>query len=165
MDEHDDDVSRTYPVRENMPFQRRMWAFERIGWYGLCLLVGLTLSGLFSKGPLSWATIELKDRRATLEYDRFLRNGTHTDLTLDLRLSNGTVATLGGPLLDAVSLESVHPQPRSMRTVGDGLELTFKDGQDHTRAHVTLGVDGLGLQRAYLRVGEETVPFWIFIFP
>lgn len=166
MDEHDEMRSRTYPVKEDMAFQWRMWTVERVGRYGLCLLLLLTLAGLFSRGPLSWATLELT--HATLEYDRFLRNGSHTDVTLDLHAPGAarTVAVLGGEALDAISLESIHPQAESMRTVRDGLELTFRaDDTGHTRAHLSLGVNGLGLQRAYLRVGDDTVPFWIFIFP
>lgn len=47
--------SRRDPVREDMALQRKVWRFERWGWYGLLLLVALTLGGLFSKGPLSEA--------------------------------------------------------------------------------------------------------------
>lgn len=49
--------SRRVPVRENMPLQIRGWQIERVGWYGLLLLVALALAGLFSKGPLSDARL------------------------------------------------------------------------------------------------------------
>jgi hypothetical protein len=45
--------SRNVPVRENMALQIRGWQIERLGWYGLLLLMALALAGLFSKGPLS----------------------------------------------------------------------------------------------------------------
>lgn len=49
--DHSDLHNRHYPVEEDMALQRRVWRFERIGWYALLLLIGLSLAGLFSKGP------------------------------------------------------------------------------------------------------------------
>lgn len=47
--------SRRYPIAEDMALQCRIWRFERIGWWGLGLVVLLALLGLFSRGPLSRA--------------------------------------------------------------------------------------------------------------
>ena len=49
--------NRSGPVEEDMPLQLRVWRIERAGWYALLLLVMLALLGLFSKGPLSDATV------------------------------------------------------------------------------------------------------------
>ncbi len=51
--QHDDFRDRSYPVEEDIGFQRKVWRFERIGWYALLLIIVLTLAGVFSKGPLS----------------------------------------------------------------------------------------------------------------
>lgn len=42
--------SRRYPIAEDMALQCRIWRFERIGWWGLGLVVLLALLGLFSRG-------------------------------------------------------------------------------------------------------------------
>ncbi|WP_263141394.1 hypothetical protein [Pseudomonas sp. RIT-PI-AD] len=168
MDEHDELRSRDYPVNEDMPFQRKIWAFERIGWYGLCLMVLLTLAGLFSRGPLSWAAVEVKGGAARLEYDRFMRNGANTTFTLDVRQlgASHNVVTLTGEALDVLALDSIQPQPESMRSEVDGLELTFKaDANGHTRANLSLRPDGVGLLKARLGANGQTAPFWVFIYP
>lgn len=53
MTEEEEFMSRADPVEEDLRLQRRVWRFERIGWVTLLIIVGLTLAGLFSKGPLS----------------------------------------------------------------------------------------------------------------
>lgn len=42
----DELISRRYPIRENIPMQKRVWRFERVGWYVLVIIVLLALAGL-----------------------------------------------------------------------------------------------------------------------
>lgn len=44
---------REHPGAEDMSLQRKVWRFQRAGWYVLMAIVILTLLGLFSRGPLS----------------------------------------------------------------------------------------------------------------
>jgi hypothetical protein len=44
-------MDRALPIREDMAFQRRCWAFQSAGWIVMVGLLGLTAVGLFSKGP------------------------------------------------------------------------------------------------------------------
>ena len=51
----DEAVSRKYPVREDMRFQRRSWALERVGWAVLALIAIAGLTGALGNGPASRA--------------------------------------------------------------------------------------------------------------
>ncbi|HKS12719.1 MAG TPA: hypothetical protein VJS90_06725, partial [Pseudomonas sp.] len=81
----DEHHARQYPVSEDMRMQRRVWRFERLGWYGLLVVVGLTLAGLFGNGPLSDRTANSADGRVQVEYARFSRNGAGEQLRIRVK--------------------------------------------------------------------------------
>ncbi len=47
-DNRDELESRSYPIREDMTLQQRLWKTERVGWYLILLILALALAGLFS---------------------------------------------------------------------------------------------------------------------
>lgn len=42
----DELISRRYPIREDIPMQKRVWRYERVGWYVRVIIVLLALAGL-----------------------------------------------------------------------------------------------------------------------
>ncbi len=145
--DHSDLHSRHYPVDEDMALQRRVWRFERVGWYTLVLLIGLTLAGLFSRGPLSNAERHSADGQLRVEYQRFMRNGASDALIIHLQGKPGEPieVAINGQLLQGFNVEMLQPQPLKASTAGEGVRLWLLSDTDGRAAlHVTLRSDGVG---------------------
>ncbi|HSC82386.1 MAG TPA: hypothetical protein VLC30_02110 [Pseudomonas sp.] len=152
--------SRSEPVNEDMPLQRRVWCFERLGWYVLLLLIILALLGLFSDGPLSHRQVSSPDGRLRLEYERFGRNGSSEQMVLHLKghPNDHLQLTLGGTLLDALVVETLQPPP--LRSGSQGEDLVWQlptDAQGNAVLYLTLQINHAGAYRAVLSIDEQSV--------
>jgi hypothetical protein len=156
--------SRNVPVRENMALQIRGWQIERLGWYGLLLLMALALAGLFSKGPLSHVQTGEAQDVLQVEYQRFARNGAQTPLKVSLQ---GTPRLhIAGELLEGFSIESIQPVP--MRSASDGtggLILDFSTEAERITVSLRLTADGIGTYRTTLHAAGQQVELNQFIYP
>ncbi|MBD8270878.1 hypothetical protein [Pseudomonas fluorescens] len=165
----DDLHSRDYPVREDMALQRKVWRFERLGWYGLVVLIGLTLAGLFSKGPLSTSEVRSADGHVRVEYQRFLRNGSSDALVIHLQGPARTPleVAINGELLQGFNVEMLQPQPLKASTAGEGVKLwTLSDDQGRATLYLTLRSDGVGRFGTQVALGNgATVALSQFIYP
>lgn len=156
--------SRHVPVRENMPQQMRAWWIERLGWYGLLLLVLLALAGLFSKGPLSDARLASPQGELQVHYQRFTRLGAQSQL--QVRLPSTSALEIGGELLQGFSIESIQPQPASSTSDGQGgLTLHFAKGAAVTEVSIGLKADGVGPYRSHLGAAGQQLSISQFIYP
>ena len=167
--DHSDLHNRHYPVEEDMALQRRVWRFERIGWYALLLLIGLSLAGLFSKGPLSNAQARSADGHLWVEYQRFMRNGASDALIIHLQGKPGKPleVAIEGELLNGFNVEMLQPQPLKASTAGEGVRLwALSDTDGRAALHVTLRSDGVGRFAARVTSANgASVQFSQFIYP
>lgn len=167
--EPDDLHSRDYPVREDMPQQRRIWRFERLGWYALVILIVLTLAGLFSKGPLSTTEVRSADGQLRVEYQRFLRNGSSDALVIHMHGAAHTSLALeiNGELLQGFNVEMLQPQPLKASTAGEGVKLwTLTDDLGRATLHLTLRSNGVGRFDTQVSLANgATVDLSQFIYP
>lgn len=84
-DELDEGASHPGLELEDDPdFQRRSWTFERIGWWVVALILLAATLGLFGRGPLSRAYVVAPDSPLALEYDRFGRLGSGSQVLIHL---------------------------------------------------------------------------------
>ncbi len=60
--------SRHYPVKENMPWQRLEWHIQRAGFVLLLLVMLASAMGFFSKGCLSNQSATSTDSRLSVDY-------------------------------------------------------------------------------------------------
>ncbi|TDV62596.1 hypothetical protein [Pseudomonas sp. LP_7_YM] len=161
--------SRSYPIQEDMAQQRKAWRFERIGWVGLILLIGLTLAGLFSKGPLSQVEPATADGRLQVKYERFSRNGAQDDLIITSKGAAYEILylVLGSELLEGVSIEGLNPQPEPLRSEGRDLVIPMKaDRNGLATLYLTVRSNGVGLYRGSMHlIGGENLPVPKFIYP
>ena len=124
-------------IEATMPFQRRTWLAERIGWFGMGAVVAAGLAGLLGGGgPL--ATGRMEAGGVTIEWPRMARLGLTEPLRLvapadatvrldsssapDWRLRDGT---RGGDV-QVLHLEPIgSPGPRRLRleVAGQRLDL------------------------------------------
>lgn len=165
----DEHVSRTYPVQEDMPLQVKVWAAERVGWYLLCLLMLLSLAGLFGTGPLSWTDKASVNGTLSAQYEVFERNGASSEMTIKAKADNdGKVVrlTIDGDLLEAVTIESIQPQPVTTESFNKGLRLELKpDGNGWATAYLAIRPYGFGRSRTTVRSGDQVVELRQFIYP
>jgi len=160
---------RKYPVAEDIALQRKVWRFERAGWYVLLLVVILTLAGLFSKGPLSDVHATSAGQDLTIEYERFHRNGSAYGMVIHAQgqPSKPLTILISHPMLEGFSIESIQPQPdRSMGTT-EGLAIsTQTDGQGRATLYVTWRSEGIGLFKSAISIpGGGNIPITQFIYP
>ena len=120
-------TDRTYPIQEDMTFQRRSWIVERVCWGLLGLLVCLALLGLFSHGPLSERRLATPDSSVTVRYERFQRITRLARFTMTLPATGEPTARLrlGPSFQDTYEIASLQPAPQSSSAGPEGLELTF----------------------------------------
>lgn len=118
----------TVQVAEDMAFQKRTWAVERIAWVVMALLLVAALLGLFSVGPLS-RTQAGSPEALRVNYERFQRYQAPSTMRLDLgpaAIAAGEASIhLGKALVEAVQIEQIRPEPREAAAVGGGLRLVF----------------------------------------
>lgn len=167
--EPDDWQSRNYPVREDMALQRKVWRFERLGWYALVVLMGLTLAGLFSKGPLSTDEVHSADGQLRVEYQRFLRNGSSDGLVIHLKgeARAPLEVEVNGELLRGFEVEMLQPQPLKASGSGEGVKLwVLSDDDGQALLYLTLRADGVGrFDTQVSRVTGQSVHLSQFIYP
>lgn len=167
--EPEDWQSRDYPVREDMALQRKVWRFERVGWYALVVLIGLTLAGLFSKGPLSTGHARSADGQLRVEYQKFLRNGSSDGLVIHLQgQARETLEfEIKGELLRGFNIEMLQPQPLKASTAGEGVKLwVLSDDHGQATLHLTIRSDGVGNFDTWVsRARGSSVLLSQFIYP
>jgi hypothetical protein len=117
-------------IDEDLPFQRREWVAERVGWAAMALLVLAALLGLFGTGPLASATAGNPAGPLWIEYERF--NRLLAPATLRVHLGAG--AARGGEArvwldrryLESVQLQRVTPQPDGVEAAPDRMVFVFR---------------------------------------
>src|SRR4051794_40698086 len=75
---------RDLEIEQDLAYQRREWAFERVGWLLLGLLLLAALVGLLGRGPLSNTTAGDPGGPLRVEYQRFLRHRSTSTLRVHL---------------------------------------------------------------------------------
>ena len=157
MNEQEEFVSRKYPIEEGMDEQRRAWRFERIGIGALVVLIGLTLGGLFSKGPLSHVQLQTPDGRLSVEYERFSRNGAQDDVIVSSSGAPGEMRylVLGHEWLEGMSIESLNPQPANLTSDERDLVIPMRaDARGTATLYLSLRSNGVGLYRGHIRLKD-----------
>lgn len=166
---HSDLHNRSHPVTENMALQRKIWRFERVGWYVLIVVIGLTLAGLFSKGPISTRQVISADGQLKIEYQRFLRNGSSDALVIHLqgKAREPLEIEVSGELLQGFEVEMLQPQPLKASTSGEGMRLwVLSDSNGLAVLHLTLRSDGVGSFDSQVSTpGGAPLRFTQFIYP
>jgi hypothetical protein len=104
-------------------FHRREWRIQRIGWVLLALFLLLALAGLFGDGPLSHT--RASNAAASIEYERFVRNGLSTEFVITPLHAVSRIA-ITADYFDAFRVEQITPQPTAVRISGRQLVFEFE---------------------------------------
>jgi hypothetical protein len=114
-------------IDEDLAFERREWAVQRVGWVVFLLILIAGLAGLLGPGPLSH--VEASSGPLTVTYERFVRKRAPTELHFQLgpgAAPNGEVAIwLDQAYLAKLAIEHVAPEPAVTEAAADGLIFRF----------------------------------------
>jgi hypothetical protein len=161
--------NRQHPVKEDLDLQRKIWRFERVGWYLLLAVVVLTLCGLFSRGLLSSTQAVSSAQNLTVDYERFHRNGSMDSMVIHAKGLQGRPITLllNTAMMDGFSVESMQPLPIKSLGSRDGIRLTLEtDKQGEASLYITWRSDGIGIFKSLVGIdGGDQVSFSQFIYP
>ena len=160
-----DSASGPRELDRHLPFQRREWRAQQIGWVVLGLFLTAALAGLFGSGPLSSARATDSRGGLAVDYQRFVRAGAGQRLRFEIDAPDaGPVELrLSRSYLDAVRVEDVRPPPASTTTTPEWTTFVFAPG---TRV-VTLDGEARGPGRLMLSAATAagaSLALWQFAY-
>lgn len=122
-------VNNEIAVGEDLAFQRKWWAFERLVWAFYAAILLLALLGVFGRGWLAHTQRTSPDGELTLKYDRIQRTGTPSDLTVFLgpgSIRNGEIHLfVSQAVINQLGANRVSPQPQKSELGDGGILYTF----------------------------------------
>lgn len=159
-------------IPQDLPFHRRQWLVQRIGWAVALAVLALGMLGLFGDGPLSHMTAGSPALR--LEYQRFIRRDDPARIHVEALPDAGgheVALAVSGDYLRALRIESVLPQPERVETTGPDVVFVFRVTPSTAPVRITfdatpLSVGGLhGRVSVVGRPATPSVPIDQFSFP
>lgn len=148
--------------------QRREWKVERAGWIVFGLLLAGAMVGVFGGGPLAHASSAAGSAR--LEFDRLVRHGVVTRLTLELGpdqvVERRVRVSLDWGYLKKVDLRDVIPEPLSAVSSPEGITWEFAAGEGGSTIVLEIEPKHSGRREGQLTVGANTIlGFRQFVYP
>lgn len=157
-------------INQDLPFQRRVWKAERIGWSGMAMLLTGGVLGLFGNGPLSWTTAS--DQSLIVEYQRFGRIQAPSQLRIHLLAGLGKDDTVSFQLDRAfvadVQITRITPKPDAEQPISDGIRFLWSSnvGEGAILVTVSYQPEHLGFLTARISVGDAaSVSMRQFVYP
>lgn len=147
---------------QDLPFQRRSWLVQRVGWGIVLLLLLAAAAGLLGSGPLSEETARSADGALGVRYGRFVRHRAPT--TLQLQLAPG-VADQGQvrlwldlQYLDGLTIENVFPEPERVEAGPGRAIYVFTLASPDQPATITFNLLHEGSGPTHLQLGLDGGP-------
>ena len=159
-------------IDQDLDFQRREWAAQRIGWGAMLLVVLGALAGVFGRGPLAKAAAGDEGGPLRLEYERITRKRSPAALKVRLAPNLATDSTvrvwLDRNYVEGIELERVVPEPEHVETAGDRVVFVFRVADPAQPAEIIFHIQP---ERPWIqsgRIGLASGPplaFSQFVFP
>lgn len=119
-------------LHQDMAHQRREWRVQRIAWAVMALVLLAALAGLLGPGPLSRSVANAADGALRVEYNRFERLQSPSELRIRLPADaarTGTVRLrLNREFVGNVEIRDVLPEPESSSADADGFVYELDTG-------------------------------------
>jgi protein-L-isoaspartate(D-aspartate) O-methyltransferase len=159
---------KTLEIPEDLAFQRREWAIQRVCWVVMGLLILAGLLGLLGPGPFSSTSVD--GATISVEHERFARYQTATSLIVEVRpgQANGELRIwLDRSYLDNVHVESIVPEPGRVELGADAHTYVFHAAPGVKATVVTfyLKPERMGRLRGRAGMGDEAIEFQQFVYP
>jgi hypothetical protein len=159
-------------IDQDLEFQRRSWAVQRVGWGVMALCLILALAGILGSGPLSRQDVALPGL-LRVEYQRFTRYQTPETLTVRLEPPATRAAEvrlwLDREHFESAKIETITPPPVRVESAGDRLVYVFPMSRPGEPATITFMMQSERLGPTAGRIGLAGVgafaPFRQFVYP
>lgn len=119
---------RGLELKQDLAFQRREWRVQRMGWWVLAAFVVAASLGLFGGGPLSAAQAGVPGAPLWIEYERFVRVGAPTRISLHAGVaasSNGIRLRIRRSYFEALKIERMVPEPAAVAVGESDVTMRF----------------------------------------
>lgn len=156
---------------EDMTFQRREWATERVWWTVLAVLVLASLLGAFSGGPLSETTAGGRAAGVEVKYERFVRHSGMATWTIRVQpqaVENQKASVfVSDELTQAMQIQQVSPQPSTEISTRAGTTYEFDaKATSPPVVRVTFRPDAIGAREGIVRGGDAAgTRLWLLFYP
>jgi hypothetical protein len=128
--------------------ERANWKFEHWGWLAIGGVLVAALLGVLGPGPLSKATAGQKGSNLWVEYQRFGRYESASELRIHVGergLSTALPAlTINRKYLEKVTVEDIEPQPEQVKAAGDEFIYVFAFAATNKPTTITMKIRGNG---------------------
>ncbi|MBP0445970.1 hypothetical protein J8J14_14430 [Roseomonas sp. SSH11] len=162
-----DEASRI--VGEDLAFQRKVWRFQRLGWFGMAVLILLAMAGAFGGGPLSYASARSDDGALEVAWERIERLGRSSELRIRIRqLAPGPLELrLEEGLVEDVEVAGGQPRPVSETRAPGRIGMRFEPPPGEQWAEILLNLRATrpGLVSGTLAAGASRVRVRIVVLP
>jgi len=169
-DSDDEKTSRKVPVVEHIPLLRVSWWLERLGYFSIFIVMFLALLGFFSNGVLSDKEKQNESQTLKINYEKFVRNGTQTELKIRIKDQENKAITIkiSDQFDNFYIIESVVPQSLQVSHQGNNLYFTSPDGasqQWHTFTFILRSKEWGGFQATITGADGKPVTINQWIYP
>jgi hypothetical protein len=159
-------------IDEDMQFQRRSWALQRVGWMAMLLVVVAGLLGIFGgDGALNQASLGAAASTLRVTYTPFTRVISPMKLHFQIQDASGADQTriwISRDYLDEMEIRTLEPEAESVEVTSDRLVYTFRLGDINTPAGITFMMEPQRVGSLSGRIGVEggdSYEFTQFVFP
>jgi hypothetical protein len=156
-------------IPQDLTFHRGLWAAQRVGWVIALLIIALALLGLFGEGPLS--SVRSGDPSLTIEYDRFVRRDSPSEIRIDAQPSaeNEIRIAFTRDYIHSLRVDSILPYPQRVETIAEDVVFVFRVAPQTPSARITINAMPLNigsLQGSVRNAGNKTsIPIDQFVWP
>jgi hypothetical protein len=163
-------VDDAIAIGEDLAFQERWWKFERAIWIFFLLLLVADVLGVFGRGWLAKAKLDVPESGMIVEYERVARASTPSVMRIRITPSNQQVGTLqlfaSESLVRELGTQRVIPQPQSSTIGNGGITYTFPIQSGDAEVQLALEPSFPGVHRFTLRIpGRQPASASIVVVP
>jgi hypothetical protein len=159
-------------VNEFIEFQRREWRLGRVIWSCWFVFLGLGVVGLFGHGPISEAAVNDESGQLRVEYGRFERADTESELRIDLEpviANDGKVEVwFSENFVEEILIRAISPEPVETVVQEGRTVFQFLVDDDLGRLSITFTIEhpGKTFTRSEIGIVEgPAVHFWQLVYP
>lgn len=170
IDSDNEKISRKTPVIEHIPLLLVSWRLEKPGYFFIFFVVFLALLGFFSKGVLSDTEKLSETKMLKINYEKFVRNGTQTELKVRMKdgENKAITITISDQLDSFYIIESVIPQSLQVSHHGNNIYFTSTNNaskQWHTFTFILRSKEWGAFQARITGADGKTVTIKQWIYP
>jgi hypothetical protein len=150
-------------IDEDLPFQKKLWRVQQVGWAVISLALFLVLLGLAGNGGV-FAKQKLENSGVGIQFERFVRRQADTELRVKLPPPVAPHLDreiwISNRYLQKVKIESIFPPPKIVEAQHNGYRFYFSGNATDESAPIVfhLQAKSWGRIRGHLQGGPMEKP-------